>query len=205
MPGIDRFLSQPFELAIKKNLDQKTEHKMKQLIFQKYGISIRQSIEDLEKLLQVTEDILGTSNSLPLKKILAKIFTLEKSDDGKSYIVKILDDSFKDSIMKKLGDPESREILEMMMNKSYSTPEVLKLLSISTTSGYRKINNLIHDGYLYKSKSKFVEGRRPVDLFTVFCSKIFFELQHNNLILFITINKKNVESSSVFKQLLSVN
>jgi hypothetical protein len=45
MPGIDRFLSKSLETVIKKNVDQKIEYKMKRLMFEKYGISIRQSIE----------------------------------------------------------------------------------------------------------------------------------------------------------------
>ena len=104
--------------------------------------------------------------------------------------------------MKKLGDSESREILEIMMGKSHSNSEILSLLALSTTSGYRKINNLIHDGFLIKSKNRIIESRRSVDLYTTFCNKISFELQYNKLILIINVSKKNVESSSIFKSLL---
>jgi predicted transcriptional regulator len=105
--------------------------------------------------------------------------------------------------MKKLGDLESREIFELLMGKSHSNSEILKLLHLSTTSGYRKINNLIHDGFLIKSKSKIVESRRSVDLYVTFCNKLFIELQHKKLIIKVIVPKKYMESSSVFKSLLS--
>lgn len=78
MPGIDRFLSKPLDNIIKKNVDQKTEYKIKRLMFEKYGISIRQSIENIEKLFQIRKEILGETDYNTLKKITEKIFSIKK-------------------------------------------------------------------------------------------------------------------------------
>ena len=108
MPGVDRFLSESLEIAIKKNLKAEAEYQMKKTMFEKFGISIRQSIEDIEKLHQVRKELLGESDYSPLKKYLSKICTFRKSDDGKYYIITILDDFLKRKLMDTIGDDESR-------------------------------------------------------------------------------------------------
>ncbi|WP_428326525.1 hypothetical protein [Nitrosopumilus sp.] len=198
MPGIDRFLSESIETAIKKDLDQETEYLMKKTMFQKYGISIRQSVEDVEKLHQIRKELLDEVDYSQLKKYLNKICTFKKSDDGKFYIVTVSDNSLKRKFMETLGDDESRKILTSMTDKSCSTSDVLRLQKISTTSGYRKVNALIRDGFLIQTKRKMIENRRPVDQYTTFYHKIFFEIKRNDVLLDILIKKKMFESSSLF-------
>lgn len=198
MPGIDRFLSKPLEIAMKKDLDSETEYAMKKMMFEKYGISIRQSIEDIQKLSIIREELLGEHDTTLLKKYLKKICSVKKSKDGKQYEITILDDTLKKSILEKLGDDESRKIISSMTGKDYTNSGVLALQKISTTSGYRKINILIRDGFLLKTKSKLIETRRSVEQFTTFCDKILFEMKHDKLLLLIIVNKKRMESSSIF-------
>ena len=99
MPGVDRFLSESLEIAIKKNLKAEAEYQMKKTMFEKFGISIRQSIEDIEKLHQVRKELLGESDYSQLKKYLGKVCTFRKSDDGKYYIITILDEFLKRKLM----------------------------------------------------------------------------------------------------------
>lgn len=198
MPGIDRFLSESIETAIKKDLDQETEYLMKKTMFQKYGISIRQSVEDVEKLHQIRKELLDEVDYSQLKKYLNKICTFKKSDDGKFYIITVFDNSLKRKFMETLGDDESRKILTSMTDKNCSTSDVLRLQKISTTSGYRKVNALIRDGFLIQTKRKMIENRRPVDQYTTFYHKIFFEIKRNDVLLDILIKKKMFESSSLF-------
>lgn len=198
MPGIDRFLSESIETAIKKDLDQDTEYLMKKTMFQKYGISIRQSVEDMEKLHQIRKELLDEFDYSQLKKYLNKISTFKKSDDGKQYIITILDKSLKRKLMEILGDDESRKILTSMTDKSCSTSDVLRSQKIPTTSGYRKVNTLIRDGLLIQTRRKMIENRRPVDQYTTFYHKIFFEIKRNNVLVDIFVKKKMFESSSLF-------
>ncbi len=202
MPGIDRFLSESLEIAMKKDLDSETEYRMKRLMFEKHGLSIRQSIENIEKLLQIRQEILKESNYSQLKKYIKKICDVEKSSDGKFYKIKILDDYLKKSFMEKLGDNESRKIIMTTIGKNYPNSEVLALKKISTTSGYRKINILIRDGFLIKTKNKMIENRRSIEQYTTFCDKILFEIKKDELLLTILVNKKRLESSSIFGTLI---
>lgn len=198
MPGIDRFLSKSLEVIIKKNLDEKTEYRMKRSMFEKYGLSIRQSVEDIEKLLDVRKDLLGELDNSSLKKYLKKICSVKKSKDSKSYEITILDESLKKSILEKLGDDESRRIILATVGKEHTNSEVLESEKISTTSGYRKINVLIRDGFLIKSKSKLIETRRSVEQYITFYDKVLFEMKKNNVILTIIVSKKRMQSSSLF-------
>ena len=198
MPGVDRFLSESLEIAIKKNLKAEAEYQMKKTMFEKFGISIRQSIEDIEKLHQVRKELLGESDYSQLKKYLGKICTFRKSDDGKHHIITILDDFLKRKLMDTIGDDESRKVLTAMTDKNRTTSDVLRLRKISTTSGYRKVNALIRDGVLIQTKRKMVENRRPVDQYTTFYHKILFEVKKDDLSLEIFVNKKLFESSSIF-------
>ena len=198
MPGIDQFLSKSLEVIIKKNLDEKTEYRMKRIMFEKYGISIRQSIENIDKLIDVRKDLLGELDNSSLKKYLKKICSVKKSKDDKLYEITILDEFLKKSILEKLGDDESRRIILATVGRAQTNSEVLEYNKISTTSGYRKINVLIRDGFLIKSKSKLIETRRSVEQYITFCDKVLFEMKKNRLILTIVINKKLMQSSSLF-------
>jgi len=198
MPGIDRFLSKSLEVIIKKNLDEKTEYRMKRIMFEKYGLSIRQSIEDIDKLFEIRKDLLAELDNSLLKKYLKKICNVKKSKDDKSYEITILDESLKKSILEKLGDDESRRIILATVGREHTNSEVLEFEKISTTSGYRKINILVRDGFLIKSKSKLIETRRSVEQYITFCDKVLFEMKKNHLILIIVINKKLMQSSSLF-------
>ena len=198
MPGIDQFLSKSLEVIIKKNLDEKTEYRMKRIMFEKYGISIRQSIENIDKLIDVRKDLLGELDNSSLKKYLKKICSVKKSKDDKLYEITILDEFLKKSILEKLGDDESRRIILATVGRAQTNSEVLEYNKISTTSGYRKINVLIRDGFLIKSKSKLIETRRSVEQYVTFCDKILFEIKKNHLILIVIVNKKTMQSSSLF-------
>ena len=198
MPGIDRFLSKSLEVIIKKDLDEKTEYRMKRSMFEKYGLSIRQSVEDVEKLLDVRKDLLGELDSSSLKKYLKKICSVKKSKDSKSYEITILDESLKKSILEKLGDDESRRIILATVGREHTNSEVLESEKISTTSGYRKINVLIRDGFLIKSKSKLIETRRSVEQYVTFYDKILFEMKKDHVVLTIIVGKKRMQSSSLF-------
>lgn len=201
MPGIDQFLSKSLEVIIKKNLDEKTEYRMKRIMFEKYGLSIRQSIENIDKLIDARKDLLGELDNSSLKKYLKKICDIKKSKDGKLYEITILDESLKKSILEKLGDDESRRIILTTVGRAQTNSEVLESEKISTTSGYRKINVLIRDGFLIKSKSKLIETRRSVEQYVTFCDKVLFEMKKNHLILTIIVNKKLMQSSSLFQLL----
>lgn len=199
MPGIDRFLSESLEIAIKKNLNAETEYQMKKTMFEKHGISIRQSVEDMEKLHQIRKELLGEYDYSELKKYLKKICTCKKSDDGKYYVVTIVDDFLKRKFMEILGDDESRKILVSMTDRNRATSDVLRLKKISTTSGYRKVNTLIRDGFLIQTNRKMIEHRRPVLQYTTFYHKIFLEIKKDKFFLDIFVNKKLFESSSIFE------
>ena len=198
MPGIDRFLSKSLEIVIKKDLDDETEYRIKRAMFEEYGLSIRQSVEDIEKLLHIRKDFLGESNDLSLKKYLKKICNVKKSKDGKLFEITILDESLKKSILEKLGDDESRRIILATVGREHTNSEVLESEKISTTSGYRKINVLIRDGFLIRSKSKLIETRRSVEQYITFYDRIVFEMKKNHLILTVIVNKKTMQSSSLF-------
>jgi len=51
MSGLDLLLSQSLEKVIRENLGEKASQKIEARLFEKYGISLTQSIEQFQKLM----------------------------------------------------------------------------------------------------------------------------------------------------------
>lgn len=59
MPGLDHIISKSLSHIIKENLGVKTIQKIENRLFEKYGISWNQSLEEFEKLDFVLKELFG--------------------------------------------------------------------------------------------------------------------------------------------------
>ena len=202
MSGIDLFISKSLAKIIKENLDSDIEKRIMLKLFNKHGLSIKQSIEDFPKLHQVLEEFLGTKTLQFEKKCISKIIEFTKQKNG-SVILTIKDLELEELILKILGDIESRIIIEKTLKKPLMISEIISDGKLSKTSGYRKINSLIQEGIIIKSGYKMTEKKRAIDKLGTLCDSFEIRVDKDKYTVKLHVSQKIFESSTTIKTIMN--
>lgn len=201
MSGIDELISKSFSEIIKKNLDPDKGKKVKFRLFKKYGLSIHQSIKDFSKLDEVLREVLDSKASNFEQRCLLEVITLKNLKE--ISIVTIKEKNLINSIMEILGDDEYRKIIESTLIKPLLISEIIELCGLPKTSGYRKINYLIRNGFLIEVGKEFTLKRRSIEKFSTIFQKIILEINQKQSFVKLAIPTKIVKNSS-FVQIIKL-
>ena len=123
-----------------------------------------------------------------------EIITLKQLKE--SSIVTIKEKNLINSIMKILGDDEYRKIIESTLIRPLLISEIIEIGRLPKTSGYRKINYLIRNGFLIGVGKEFTVKRRSVEKFTTIFQKIILEIYQKQSFVKLTIPIKIIKNSS---------
>ena len=82
MGGLDHFLSQSLESEIKKNLGKDAIRKIEKRLFEKHGLSLTQSIKEIQKLDSVLWEIFGAGAVGIEEECFKKICSLKNNIDS---------------------------------------------------------------------------------------------------------------------------
>jgi len=201
MPGIDELISKSLTTVIKSNLDPNIEKKIKMKLFKKYGLSINQAVSNFWKLDEILKEFLKSDTSSFEQKCLMEIITLKNLKN--SFLVIIKDKNLVNLIIKILGDDEYRKIIESTLSKPLLISEIIDMFQLPKTSGYRKINYLIRNGFLIGVNKEFTKTRRSVEKYTTIFQKIIFEMNKNKNFVKLEIPQEIMEQSSTIKIIAS--
>ena len=163
MTEIDHLFAASLEKIIRKNLGETTFHSIQNRLFEKYGMSITESIKEFEKLDFVLTEFFGSGAKGLEKKFLDSICSIKSQKDKVEKRFTLLDSSINQSIIRAFSDDEMSKILNASIGEPWTISEILEKLEIPKTSGYKKINLLIKEGLLVKAGQEFTENRRSVD------------------------------------------
>jgi len=179
-------LEKSFVVTINKSLGEKTVQIIKKRLFEKYGISLHQAInEEYGKLFDILKENLteGGANSIEKQFRSAIINLNKKSTTNKSEDVVVSSPEEVYRIINYVGDKDMMLILNAVMTKPRLVSEILKACNLPQTSGYRKINKLVDVGLLVISGSMIgTDGRQ------IFKYSTSFE----NMVIHIEGNKSKV-------------
>ncbi|MBC8516865.1 MAG: helix-turn-helix transcriptional regulator [Nitrosopumilus sp.] len=162
MSDIDQLFAAALEQIIQENLGDTTFRSIQNRLFEKYGISITQSIIEFEKLDSVLTEFFGSGAKGLEKKFLDSICSIKSKEDRIKKRFTISNPSINQSILKAFSDDEMSKILNASIGEPWTISQILEKLDIPQTSGYRKINLLIKEGLLIKTWCEFTENRRNV-------------------------------------------
>ena len=162
MTDIDIFFATSIEKMIRENLGETTFHSIQNRLFEKYGISVTDSIKEFDKLDSVLREFFGAGAEGLEKKFLDGICCIKSKEDKSENRFTISDPILSQSILKAFSDDEMSKILNASSGEPWTISEILEKLNIPKTSGYRKINSLIEDGLLIKTGSDLTSNRREI-------------------------------------------
>jgi hypothetical protein len=163
MAGIDQLFAASLEKIIRDNLGETTICKIQDRLFEKFGLSITESMMNFEKLDSVLREFFGAGAEGLEKKFLDNICSIKTKKDRVEKRFTISDPFISQSILKAFSDAEMSKILNASIGEPWMISEILEHLDIPKTSGYRKINDLIEWGLLVKTGSEMIANRRMID------------------------------------------
>jgi hypothetical protein len=171
-------------------------------LFNKYGLSVKQSIEDFSKFDEILKEFLNF-DSLQFEQNC--LFAILSFDNLKKDFVSITirDRVLANLFLELLGDKESRKIIEHTSRKPLLISEILLACKLSQTSGYRKINFLIRNGFLVKSGHELTNKKRTINKFSMFYKKINIEMEKDKCIVKVKVPKKIFKDSTVIQTILN--
>ncbi|TAK28565.1 MAG: transcriptional regulator, partial [Nitrosarchaeum sp.] len=163
MTGVTKLLAKSMEKTMLNNLGEITVRKIQDRLFERYGMSITQSMEEFEKLDSVLREFFGAGAEGLERKFLDTLCSIKSKKDQSQKRFTISEPSISQSILKAYSDDETSKILNTSIGESWTILEMLEKLQIPQTSGYRKVNSLIEDGLLIKDGHEISASGRRID------------------------------------------
>ena len=194
MVGLDRLLAKSLDSTIRENLGDRTVQKIEERLFEKYGISLTQSIEQFQKLDAVLREFFGAGADGLEQRYLRDVCEIKAiNDDSWVYIenpelTKIILESF--------GDDDKKKILGALNEESMLISEIIETCNIPQTSGYRKINSLIDGGMLIPSGHTITPDGKRVTKYKSIFDNIKIDIIQNKITVAIHL-QKGLGTSSV--------
>lgn len=200
MVGIDHLFASSLNDIIKKNLGKQTTKKIEDRLFEKFGISLTQAIEEFDKLDLVLREFFGKGADGLEKKFFENVFQT-KAKKSKDRWYTITDSRANQIILQAFGDPEKKKILESVSKTPKIIQDILNDCNIPQTSGYRKINSLIDEGLLAEA-GQVVTGYKKINKYVSVLSNLKINIsieKDNTVIIDAQLNEFQQQSSSILK------
>jgi hypothetical protein len=197
MSGMDTLIAKSLCLIIEKNLGKNTLQKVEHRLFEKYGMSLTQSIEDFPKLDNVLRDFFGEGAEGVERQFLENIVKVENIQFNEPSWVEIKDSSLNKQIIDALGDDDKKNMLDTVLTEPRSISDIIEIAKVSESSGYSKVNSLIENGLLTVYDSIDEDGKNVNRYKSVF-ENVTINIEKNKVIVKV-FAKESLEKSSVIQ------
>ncbi len=199
MIGVDQLLSASLEKIIRSNLGDATVLKIQDRLFEKFGISMTQSMEEFDKLDFVLREFFGAGAEGLERKFLDSVCSIKSNKDQIQKRFTIKDESISKSILDSYTDAETLKILNASIGEPWTISEMLEKLNISKTSGYRKISKLIEQGLLIKSDYEFTPNNRKIDKYKSLFDNVKIDITNNKVTINVQFTQDIFSHSSILQ------
>lgn len=199
--GVDIFIAESLTVSIENKLDKKSLIKIERELFTRYGLSIKQSIQQFHKLDKVLCQFLGTLNAQDLERKCLKEVCEIKSDDDDNYTIIVKEQKLALVLVDSWFDKDNRTILNILLNSasSLSIPEILSFYALPKTSAYEKINMFIKNGILVEDGVFRTSTKKIVKQYQTLFDDLIVQSNINGLKIQSQIRKKYVKTSTVIQ------
>ncbi|HSG73906.1 MAG TPA: transcriptional regulator [Nitrosopumilaceae archaeon] len=202
MGGLDRLLSSSLESTIRNNLGEKTTKKIEERLFEKYGLSLTQGIEEFQKIDAVLREYFGAGADGLENKFLENICKVKTKNSTNSWFT-IKDGKIAQSILESFGDDDKASIINSVIDNPKIISDILASCKIPQTSGYRKINQLIDDGLLITDGHEFTSDSRKVSKYRSLFNNIRINIVKNQVTVDVQLESSNFNQSTVLQVILA--
>lgn len=197
MVGFDHLLASSLNEIVKTHLGSKAVKKIEDRLFEKFGMSLTQAIEEFDKLDLVLREFFGKGADGIEKKIFENVFQT-KSKKSKGNWHTITDSQINSKILQAFGDPEKKKILESVSDSPKIIADILQECEIPQTSGYRKINGLIDDGLLTVAEI-IVKDNKKINKYVCVFSNVKINIEKNNVVIDVQLTEDQQKTSTILQ------
>ena len=201
MPGFDSLIGKSLSEIITTDLGQKTAEKIEQRLFEKYGMSLNKAVEDFPKVDSVLREFFGDGAAGIERKVLQQIMIIEQAKKETKEWITIEDRTLIKLILESLGDDDKKNILNTVTGTSKLISTILDDCRIPQTSGYRKINSLIRDGFLIVNGYSVTHDGKRVNKYMSIFENIGIHMEKHRVIVQVQLTKESM-ANSITVQLL---
>lgn len=202
--GVTQLLAKSLEKTMLNNLGEITVRKIQDRLFERYGISITQSMEEFEKLDSVLREFFGAGAEGLERKFLDTLCSIKSKKDQSQKRFTISEPSISQSILKAYSDDETSKILNASIGESWTILEMLEKLQIPQTSGYRKVNSLIEDGLLIKDGHEISASGRRTDKYTSLFDNVEIDIKNNKVTVNIQFTQNVIDQSPILQAVYGI-
>jgi hypothetical protein len=204
MAGVTQLLAKSLEKTMLNNLGETTVRKIQDRLFERYGMSITQSMEEFEKLDSVLREFFGAGAEGLERKFLDSLCSIKSKKDQSQTRFTILEPSIGQSILKAYSDDEASKILNASIGESWTILEMLEKLQIPQTSGYRKVNSLIEDGLLIKDGHMISASGRKTDKYKSLFDNVEIDIKNNKVIVNVQFTQNVIDQSPILQTVYGI-
>jgi len=204
MYEIDRFFAKSIEITFTENLGQQTITKIKSRLAEKFGIGIYESITQFHKFDIVLREFFGKGADSLERKCFESILLVNskyiKTNDG--YIT-IKDKNLTMMILETFGDEMKKDMMNCVIDKQLTIYDILQKCDIPQTSGYRKIKQLIENGFLTIMGNSTSSDGKKIPKYTSVFEYVKISIKKNTVLVSVKI-KKDFQQSDMLHVLQTI-
>ena len=197
MTGVDNLLAKSIDATIRSNLSEKTFQKIETRLFEKYGLSVTQSLGEFQKLDGVLREFFGVGADGLERNILKNVCSMEKSKSTEAGWMVMEDQNIVKKILESFGDEDKKNIMSALTEEPRIISEVLEVCKIPQTSGYRKINALIDDGIIIPHGYITTKDGKKVNKYTSLFENVKIDIVKNKITVKVKIANEFLKTSSL--------
>jgi len=195
MNEVDTFFAKSVESVIVENLGQQTLAKIKSRLSEKFGIGIYESLSQFSKFDIVLREFFGRGADSIEKKCFASILLLDsKSAKNDDVYITIKDNALTMLFLETFGDEMKKNMINCVTDNQLTIYEILQKCDIPQTSGYRKIKQLIENGFLTVQGHSTSSDGKKIPKYTSVFENIKINIEKNNVLVSVKIKKDFQES-----------
>jgi predicted transcriptional regulator len=201
MPGFDCLAAKSLEEFIRTRLDKTTVEKIEQRLVEKDGTSLTQAVKNFPKLDSVLREFIGNDAENVERQFLQHMVVVEPTNKEGMEWITIEDRHLTRLILESFGDDDKKNIMNAVLDQPKITSDILETCKIPQTSGYRKVNNLIDDGFLIVNGYEMTHDGKRVNKYASIFENIRIQIKKNKVSVHVRLTKMSIDNSFVLQLL----
>jgi hypothetical protein len=201
MPGLDSLIGKSLTKIVKDSLGQETTCKIEQRLYEKHGMSLTKAVDEFPKLDLVLRELFGTSAEVIEKQLIQSVIVIEQSEKGDKEWIVIEDSHLTKLILESFGDDDKKNIMNAVLDRPMIISNILEQCNIAQTSGYRKINSLIENGFLIVDGYEIKQDGKRVNKYASIFDNIRIQIEKNKVQVHVQPTKKSINNSRMIQVL----
>ena len=201
MAGFDSLIGKSLGDIVRNNLGQKTSDKIEQRLVEKHGITLNKAVEDFPKLDSVLREFFGEGAEGLEKQFLQHMIAIEQAKKESKEWITIEDRHLTKLILESFGDDDKKNILNAVLDQPKIISDILESCKIPQTSGYRKVNSLIQDGFLMVNGYEMTHDGKRVSKYISIFENIRIQIEKNKVMVQVQLTKESINNSMAIQLL----